>query len=174
MNAYDMIRGYGSMAIGLGIFCLPPTLIPPGLLAAILGIKNDNARWVTTPVEDGVPSRRIPYLVLSLLGGFAGGAVAVVSLILGVNRSCRLDHQACHDGQTGMVMMLTIPVFSLLGSSLALFWTWLSLHIPARHPWTSIFTYDGQQKPLNLICGVAIQLAFWAAITYQMAVLQTF
>src|SRR5271170_1034099 len=77
---------------------LPFAAVPPGVLAFIF--KGTDFRWVVPPTEKSA-ERKVRYFVLALIGGLAGEAVAVNSLFLGTDRSCRLGHQACHDGQTG-------------------------------------------------------------------------
>ena len=98
------------------------------------------------------------YVVAGLLGG-------VASLFLSVWFYCRGQGQSCNTAQGDMGLIITLPVGSFLGSSLAVCWTWVTLRIPPESPWSSIWCYSGPSRIQNWTYAIAIPIAFWVLVT---------
>ncbi len=139
------------------IFAIPIAAIPSGLLAFIFKARDRSKRALVGKHE----ARKIPHFVLGLIGGIAGECMAVFSLFLSTELSCIRGGQLCHDGQAGMELMLTVPLFSLLGSVVAILWTRLTLQFSSQKIYASIFTYAGPSRTLNLSVSLASVFAMW-------------
>ncbi len=140
------------------LFALPFAVIPPAVLAFLL--RASDRKWtILLAREEGI--RKIPYVKLGLIGGICGECSAVCSLFFATEWSCFKGQQLCHDGQTGMVLILTVPLFSVLGSVIALFWTWITLRVPVERIYASILTYSGSRRNLNRVIGLSVVLCIW-------------
>jgi hypothetical protein len=137
-------------------------LIPVMFVAA--ASRESGSRW-RIPGKDGKSDRKVHYVLLGLIGGLAGEFTAVISLFISTWWACRTGNQVCHDGQAGMVLIVTIPVLSFLGSILSLVWTWISLGFASNRLWASLFRYDGPNRLLNRVLATAIQIIFWPLFT---------
>jgi len=140
------------------VFALPFALIPPSVLAFLL--KASDRMW-SISVGSGEEIRKVPYVRLGLIGGICGECSAVCSLFFATEWSCIKGQQLCHDGQAGMVLILTVPLFSVLGSVIAMLWTWITLRVPVKRIYASIFTYSGPRRNLNRGIGLAFVLCIW-------------
>ncbi len=140
---------------------VPFALIPVGIVAMVA--RSEDSRW-RIPVKDG-PDRKIHYVLLGLAGGILGEFTATSSLFLASWWDCRIGDPVCHDGQSGMLLIVTIPVLSFFGSVISLLWTWISLGVAPSKPWASVFLYDGPNRQLNRILAVAIPIMFWSLST---------
>jgi hypothetical protein len=141
------------------LLAIPFAAIPPGLLAVVL--KTSDKGWIV-PLGDEGAVRKIPYVRLGMAGGISGACAAVCSLFLATEWSCFKGQQLCHDGQTGMVLMLTVPLFAVLGATFALIWTRVTLMFPAENILASTFRYSGQKRMINRVSGLAILIGLWS------------
>ena len=105
--------------------------------------------------------RRRQYFVGGLLGGVAGEFCGVGSLFLSLWIGCLGQGQFCNTAQGDMGLIVTVPVGSLLGSLLALCWTWITLRIPEKSPWASVCSYSGANRMWNWACAIGLQVVFW-------------
>lgn len=140
------------------LFALPFAVIPPAIL--VLFLRASERNW-SVSIAGKEEALKIPYWRLSLIGGICGECTAVCSLFFATEWSCFKGQQLCHDGQTGMVLILTVPLFSVLGSVFALLWTWITLRVPAERLYASILTYSGPRRILNRIIGLAVVFGIW-------------
>lgn len=101
---------------------------------------------------------------LGTLGGIVGEITAIAMLFPAESSWCRdMSAQGSHcDGQGPMVLILTVPLSAILGSCASIVWTWCSLRIRANNPCTSVFSYCGRNRLLNVGIAVAIQALYWA------------
>jgi hypothetical protein len=113
--------------------------------------------------------RRWQYVVAGLLGGVAGEFCGVGSLFLSLWLDCRGQGPSCNTAQGDMGLIITVPVGSLVGSLLALCWTWVTLRIPSESPWSSVCCYSGPSRIQNWTYAIAVQIAFWVLATWLFA-----
>lgn len=150
------------------------------LLEALTATINVSIRfsWLAlliASVPSGIASliapdgRRRQYLIAGLLGGIAGESCGVGSLFLGLWLSCLKEPQPCNTAQGDMGLIVTFPVGSILGSLLAIGWTWLTLKIPAGNPWSSVCSYSGPDRVRNWAYAIASQIVFWILLTWLFA-----
>lgn len=148
------------------VIAVPIALIPVGIVAICARLTD--SRWKIPP-DGRRPEREIPYVRLGVLGGLAGNFIAVSSLFLASWWSCQMGTQLCHDGQTGMLLIFTVPFFSFLGSTLSLIWTWLGLGMDSTKLFASVFIYNGPNRKLNVAQAIAVQLIFWPVLAVAFA-----
>jgi hypothetical protein len=108
---------------------------------------------------------RWQYVIAGLLGAFTGEFCGVLFLFLSLWLSCRGHEQSCNTAQGGMGIIITLPIGSLLGNVLALFWTRMTLRIPPENPLASICSYSGPSRIQNWTYAIAIPIAFWGLVT---------
>ena len=137
-------------------------LIPPFGLA--LAKRLERKQWLIPESRDKYEAR-VPYFILGILGGIAGAIVAVGTLAGSEQWICYSQHQLCNDGQGGILLIFTLPFFSIVCSSIALVWTSWSFRIPEESAWASIFRYSGKRRTLNWLCAVTTQIVFWSFFT---------
>ena len=137
---------------------IPFALVPVGFVA--MKAREPNSRW-RIPSANGTAVRKIPYVWLGILGGIAGEIVAVNSLFFAGWWSCHRGSELCHDEQSWMLLMFSLPALSFFGSLLSLTWTWFTLGINTREPFASVFLYEGPNRFLNRVVALGIQLIFW-------------
>src|SRR6266568_1202223 len=106
------------------------------------------------------------YLVVSLLGGFAGVVTTIVATVAEVDWDCSHRGRDCHDGQSGMIMMLTVPFMFVLGILASLIWTWITCRVPSNRLFASVFTYSGSRPWTNGILSLLLAVCLWIAIGY--------
>ena len=140
------------------LFAIPFAVIPPAAVALFL--RASDRKWTVLLAREE-ETRKVPYVKLGLIGGICGECLAVCSLFFASEWSCLKGQQLCHDGQTGMVLILTVPLFSVLGSIIALFWTWITLRVPGERVYASIFAYSGPRRSLNRVIGLVFVLCIW-------------
>jgi hypothetical protein len=158
MNFHEVICGTIFVTLWFSWVSLLFAALPVGIVALLL--KGGKLHWI--PPRCGEASApKIHYVIIGLLGGLAGEFVAVSSLVIGEWWICYTQHQLCNDGQGGIVLVFTIPALSLMGGTVALIWTRISLRIPAERPWASVFRYSGPSRLINWSFAIAIQLIFW-------------
>jgi len=114
-------------------------------------------------VTFAVETRRLQYAIAGLLGGVAGGFCGATSLFLSFWFGCQGQVQSCNTAQGDMGLLVTFPAGSLAGCLIALAWTRLTLGIPTKSPWSSVFCCGGASHLRNWAYAIVTQLAFWAA-----------
>ncbi|MDR3741531.1 MAG: hypothetical protein P4L40_21140 [Terracidiphilus sp.] len=107
-------------------------------------------------------------LLLGMLGGAIGEVVAVSVCGPAISSWCRdLSAQGYNcDGQGSLILVFTIPLCAVLGSSLSTIWTWYSLRIPAERAYGSVFRYRGVKRALNVAVAIAIQAVYWSLFAF--------
>lgn len=110
------------------------------------------------------------YAVAGLLGGVVGEFCGTGSLFLSFWLSCRNQPQ-CNTAQGDMGLIVVVPVGSIIGCLLALFWTRFTLRIPEGSPWSSVSRYTGRSRFQNWAYAIALQVAFWSLVTWVSALL---
>jgi hypothetical protein len=138
------------------MFLLVFTVIPSFILS---GLKMS---WQ----NDGI-DRKLAFwkkFLLGILGGFAGEITGVAVFPSANSNWCRdMSAQGSHcDGQGGLVLIFTVPLCAIIGSCASILWTWISVTIPAKKPWASIFNYGGGNRAMNVVFAVAVQALYWA------------
>jgi hypothetical protein len=106
-------------------------------------------------------------VLLGTLGGFAGEVAAIAIYPTAESTWCRdMSAQGSYcDGQGPMVLILTVPLFAILGSCISLLWTSYGGHVPAESPRASVFSYRGGDRVLNIGFAVAVQATYWTIFT---------
>jgi hypothetical protein len=130
--------------IGVLIAC-----IPVGFAFAIAPTKH---RW--------------QYVAAGLSGGVAGEFCGIGSLFLSLWFYCLGKGQSCNTAQGDMGLIITVPIGAFFGGLLALGWTWATLRILPKRPWSSVWSYSGPSRIQNWLCVIAIQIAFWVLVTW--------
>jgi len=101
---------------------------------------------------------------LGEVGGLVGAIASIAALYSAEPQWCA-DMSAkgsyC-DGQGGLILIFTLPVATVVGVIVAMLWSWSSLRISANSPWTSVFSYRGENRAKNVGIAIAIQIAYWA------------
>lgn len=122
----------------------------------------------------GMPSaprgHRAHFVIAGLLGGIVGEFCAVHSLFFSIYLWCRsFLPEPCNSAQGDMGLIYLLPIGSIIGSMLGLFWMWLTLKIPEESAWTSVFIYAGPSRIRNWCCAIAVPLGFCVLITCLLA-----
>jgi hypothetical protein len=118
----------------------------------------------TLLVSFAAETRGWQYAVAGLLGGVAGGFCGATSLFLSFWFACRGQVQGCNTAQGDMGLLVTFPLGSFIGCLLALAWTRLTLRIPEKSPWSSVWCNSGPGPFRNWAYAIASQLVFWPAM----------
>lgn len=147
----------------VSLFGLPFSLALSGAYALVR--RADSSSWML-PASPSRSVRRVPFLLLAVLGGLGGNAAAFNSILIGEWWICRTQRQLCYDGQGGIILVVTVPVLAIVGALIAWGWTWLTLRVAPHHPWASIFRYSGSLRWLNWLLALVVPVAFWALVTF--------
>ena len=111
------------------------------------------------------------YILAGLLGGLGGEFCAVSSVFLSLSMWCSHHPQPCNDAQGGIVLIFLLPIGVIGGSLFACWWTRLTIKIPEKSVWTSIFIYSGPSRVLNWCCAMTVPVAICVLIIWMLALL---
>jgi hypothetical protein len=113
--------------------------------------------------------RRWHYVMACFLGGIAGEFCAVTSLFLSLWIYCRQLSQPCNTAQGDVALLYLVPIGSIAGCLLAVWWTRVTLRIPEGSVLASLRRYSGPNRLLNWVYAFGISLLFWSTMTWFLA-----
>ncbi len=112
---------------------------------------------------------RLQYLIAGLLGGIAGEFCGTSALFLSLWYGCLGQGQSCNTAQGDMGLLVTIPIGSLLGCLLAMWWISATLSFLPTSPWASVSRYTGPSRVGNWTCTLAVPAIFFVLTTVVLA-----
>jgi hypothetical protein len=162
MSAKDIVGAVFGGVIALLPFGLIFGLVPPLFMA--LSNRWTGSQWLI-PSSRNRYDAQVPCFELGIMGGIGGAFVAFVTLMSALEWECYSRHIGCNDGQGGIELIFTLPILSVVCSTLALVWTSLSFRIPEESVWASLYRYSGQRHLMNWVCAIAIQAIYWVLVS---------
>jgi hypothetical protein len=111
---------------------------------------------------------RFRYVTAGILGAIAGESCGVTSLFLSFWFYCRA-RPSCNTAQGDMGLLITLPLGTLAGLALSLFWTWAIRRVldPSTESEQSAVS-SGLRK---WTCVAVIPVGFWLLATFVAALL---
>ncbi|MGA7857403.1 MAG: hypothetical protein WCA11_05735 [Terracidiphilus sp.] len=141
------------------VLSLVIALLSGGIFAALQFKGFINWR---VPAHGARPEKRMSsiwLLLSSWIGSIVGVILAVVSLILAEKWDYLLNPNVIHDGQEGLVVIISAPVCGLLGGFLAVVGCRLVLCSSSGRLWSAPWLYSGSRGMANMSVASAVLLA---------------
>ncbi len=140
------------------LYLLLPVVAPP-LILSFVRMQNR---------ETGVRRAFWKKAALGTLAGLVGAGVAFAVFYPALAKVCSdmVARGSCCDGQSPLVLGITVPLCAVVASSISTLWTWYSFRMPPSSPWASVFTYVGGNRTRNVACAAAIQAVYWAIFAF--------